>query len=100
MEELKSLLRAAESRAAEAEQALKLAEAHAEEKDRALIEASNRLTQYESVSWQTRLFVVVFNINFHDLYSSKSNEFRFYFPEVELVIFIFAAVCSRFNGDL
>uniref|UniRef100_A0A8C7Z4M8 Centrosomal protein 290 n=1 Tax=Oryzias sinensis TaxID=183150 RepID=A0A8C7Z4M8_9TELE len=32
----------------EAEQALKLAEAHAEEKDRALIEASNRLTQYES----------------------------------------------------
>jgi len=36
----------------EAEQAVKLAEAHAEEKDKALIEASNRLSQYESVSLQ------------------------------------------------
>uniref|UniRef100_A0A3P8WUF7 Centrosomal protein of 290kDa coiled-coil region domain-containing protein n=1 Tax=Cynoglossus semilaevis TaxID=244447 RepID=A0A3P8WUF7_CYNSE len=37
-----------ESRVAEAEQALKLVEAHAEEKDRELIEASVRLRQYES----------------------------------------------------
>lgn len=36
----------------EAEQAVKLAEAHAEEKDKALIEASTRLSQYESVSLQ------------------------------------------------
>ncbi|KAM9376220.1 centrosomal protein of 290 kDa [Pholidichthys leucotaenia] len=48
IEELKSKLEAAESRAAEAEQALKLAEEHAEEKDRTLIEASYRLSQYES----------------------------------------------------
>uniref|UniRef100_A0A3Q3JUC7 Centrosomal protein of 290kDa coiled-coil region domain-containing protein n=1 Tax=Monopterus albus TaxID=43700 RepID=A0A3Q3JUC7_MONAL len=48
MEELKSKLEAAETRAVEAEQALKLAEDHAEEKDKALIEASNRLSQYES----------------------------------------------------
>uniref|UniRef100_A0A8D2ZEC6 Centrosomal protein 290 n=1 Tax=Scophthalmus maximus TaxID=52904 RepID=A0A8D2ZEC6_SCOMX len=48
MEELRSKLEAAETRAAEAEQAVKLAEAHAEEKDKALIEASNRLGQYES----------------------------------------------------
>lgn len=52
IEELKSKLEAAESRAAEAEQAVKLTEAHAEEKDKALIEASNRLSQYESVSLQ------------------------------------------------
>lgn len=50
MEELKSKLEVAETRAVEAEQAVKLAEAHAEEKDKALIEASNRLSQYESVS--------------------------------------------------
>lgn len=43
-------MEAAESRVAEAEQALKLVEAHAEEKDRELIEASVRLRQYESVS--------------------------------------------------
>lgn len=79
----------------DAEQALRLAESHAEEKDRALIEASNRLSQYEAVS-----FGVVFNINFQDLFSSKSNEFTFHFPEVKLVIFIFPAVCSCFNGDL
>lgn len=34
----------------QAEKAAKLVEAHAEEKDKALIEASNRLNQYESVS--------------------------------------------------
>uniref|UniRef100_A0A3Q4HA42 Centrosomal protein 290 n=1 Tax=Neolamprologus brichardi TaxID=32507 RepID=A0A3Q4HA42_NEOBR len=48
MEELKLKLEAAETRATEAEHAVKLAEAHAEEKDKALIEASNRLSQYES----------------------------------------------------
>ncbi|XP_035801030.2 centrosomal protein of 290 kDa isoform X8 [Amphiprion ocellaris] len=48
MEELKSKLEAAETRAMEAEHIVKLAEAHAEEKDKALIEASNRLSQYES----------------------------------------------------
>lgn len=53
MQELKSKLEAAETRAVEAARAAKLAEAHAEEKDKALIEASNRLSQYESVSLQT-----------------------------------------------
>ncbi|XP_075945736.1 centrosomal protein of 290 kDa isoform X3 [Anarhichas minor] len=48
MEELKSKLEAAELRAVEAARVVKLAEAHAEEKDKALIEASNRLSQYES----------------------------------------------------
>ncbi|XP_067349955.1 centrosomal protein of 290 kDa isoform X4 [Channa argus] len=48
MEELKSKLEAAETRAAEAERVAKLAESHAEEKEKALIEASNRLKQYES----------------------------------------------------
>ncbi|XP_058500488.1 centrosomal protein of 290 kDa isoform X4 [Solea solea] len=48
MEELKSKLEAAESRAVQAEQVVKLAEAHAEEKDKALIETSVRLRQYES----------------------------------------------------
>uniref|UniRef100_A0AAX7VT04 Centrosomal protein of 290kDa coiled-coil region domain-containing protein n=1 Tax=Astatotilapia calliptera TaxID=8154 RepID=A0AAX7VT04_ASTCA len=51
IEELKTSTkkdRAAETRATEAEHAVKLAEAHAEEKDKALIEASNRLSQYES----------------------------------------------------
>uniref|UniRef100_A0A8C2XQW3 Centrosomal protein 290 n=1 Tax=Cyclopterus lumpus TaxID=8103 RepID=A0A8C2XQW3_CYCLU len=47
-EELKSKLEAAETRAAEAASAAKLAEAHAEEKDKALIEASNHLSRYES----------------------------------------------------
>uniref|UniRef100_A0AAQ5X7V3 Centrosomal protein of 290kDa coiled-coil region domain-containing protein n=1 Tax=Amphiprion ocellaris TaxID=80972 RepID=A0AAQ5X7V3_AMPOC len=46
--QLKSKLEAAETRAMEAEHIVKLAEAHAEEKDKALIEASNRLSQYES----------------------------------------------------
>ncbi|XP_010773465.1 centrosomal protein of 290 kDa-like [Notothenia coriiceps] len=48
MEELKSKLEAADTRAAEAERAVTLAEGHAGEKDKALIEASNRLRQYES----------------------------------------------------
>ncbi|KAK5901738.1 hypothetical protein CesoFtcFv8_007068 [Champsocephalus esox] len=48
MEALKSKLEAADARAAEAERAVTLAEAHAEGKDKALIEASNRLSQYES----------------------------------------------------
>lgn len=52
MAALQSKLESAEARAVEAEQAVKLAEAHAEEKDKALIEASNRLSQYESVSLQ------------------------------------------------
>uniref|UniRef100_A0A3Q2T4M8 Centrosomal protein 290 n=1 Tax=Fundulus heteroclitus TaxID=8078 RepID=A0A3Q2T4M8_FUNHE len=48
MEELRSKLEAAETRAMEAERALRQAEAHAEEKDKAFIEASNRLSQYEA----------------------------------------------------
>ncbi|KAM9854835.1 centrosomal protein of 290 kDa [Aulostomus maculatus] len=48
IEEFKSKLEAAETRAAEAEQGLKIAEAHAEEKDKELIEASNRMREYES----------------------------------------------------
>uniref|UniRef100_A0AAX7U210 Centrosomal protein of 290kDa coiled-coil region domain-containing protein n=1 Tax=Astatotilapia calliptera TaxID=8154 RepID=A0AAX7U210_ASTCA len=49
IEELKtSTKKDRETRATEAEHAVKLAEAHAEEKDKALIEASNRLSQYES----------------------------------------------------
>lgn len=50
VEELKSKLKAAERRAAEAEEAAKLAEAHAEEKDKALVEALKRLSQLVSVS--------------------------------------------------
>lgn len=50
VEELKSNLKAAELRVVEAEQAAKLAEAHAEEKDKALIEALKRLSQFVSVS--------------------------------------------------
>lgn len=52
MAALQSKLESAEARAVVAEQAVKLAEAHAEDKDKALIEASNRLSQYESVSLQ------------------------------------------------
>lgn len=52
MAALQSKLESAEARAVVAEQAVKLAEAHAEEKDKAFIEASNRLSQYESVSLQ------------------------------------------------
>lgn len=52
MAALQSKLESAEARAVVAEQAVKLAESHAEEKDKALIEASNRLSQYESVSLQ------------------------------------------------
>ncbi|XP_077423509.1 centrosomal protein of 290 kDa isoform X2 [Vanacampus margaritifer] len=47
MEELTSKLDAAEMRAAEAVEALRRAEAHAEEKDQELIEASKRLREYE-----------------------------------------------------
>lgn len=49
LDQLKSRLEAAETRAAEAEKSAKLVEAHAEEKDKALIEANNRLSQYEAV---------------------------------------------------
>ncbi|XP_051917159.1 centrosomal protein of 290 kDa-like isoform X5 [Hippocampus zosterae] len=47
MEDLTSKRDAAEMRAVEAEEALKRAEAHAEEKDQELIEASKRLREYE-----------------------------------------------------
>lgn len=60
VEELKSKLKAAEGRAAEAEEAAKLAEAHAEEKDKALIEALKRLSQLVSVSLVGFLLVVSF----------------------------------------
>ncbi|KAM9807665.1 centrosomal protein of 290 kDa [Neosynchiropus ocellatus] len=48
IEELKSKLENAEMRAVEAERALQLTEAHAEEKDKMFIEASRRLREYES----------------------------------------------------
>ncbi|XP_061531859.1 centrosomal protein of 290 kDa-like isoform X2 [Phycodurus eques] len=47
LEELTSKWEAAEMRAVEAEEALKRAEDHAEEKDREVIEVSKRLTEYE-----------------------------------------------------
>ncbi|XP_054631811.1 centrosomal protein of 290 kDa-like [Dunckerocampus dactyliophorus] len=47
-QKLESKLEASETRATEAEEALKRAEAHAEEKDKELIEASKRLREYES----------------------------------------------------
>lgn len=49
MEELKSNLKATEMRAAEAEEAAKLAETDALEKDKALVEALRRLRQFVSV---------------------------------------------------
>ncbi|XP_068168662.1 centrosomal protein of 290 kDa isoform X7 [Antennarius striatus] len=48
LEELKARLEAAEVRAEEAEKVGRLAESHAEDKDRALIEATIRLSQYEA----------------------------------------------------
>lgn len=60
MEELKSNLKAAELRVVEAEQAAKLAEAHAEEKDKALIEALKRLSQFVSVSLVGLISVFIF----------------------------------------
>ncbi|XP_055078613.1 centrosomal protein of 290 kDa [Periophthalmus magnuspinnatus] len=48
MDELKSKLEETETRATEAEQALKVSESHAEERDKELIDANNRLKQYEA----------------------------------------------------
>nr|XP_057930611.1 centrosomal protein of 290 kDa-like isoform X2 [Doryrhamphus excisus] len=48
MEEMEFQLKAVAIRATEAEEALKQAEAHAEEKDKELIDASKRLSDYES----------------------------------------------------
>lgn len=50
MEALKSKVKAAERRAVEAEEAAKVAEAHAEHKDKALVEALRHLNQFLSVS--------------------------------------------------
>uniref|UniRef100_UPI0037E88129 centrosomal protein of 290 kDa isoform X2 n=1 Tax=Semicossyphus pulcher TaxID=241346 RepID=UPI0037E88129 len=58
MEDLKSKLEAAEARAVKGEQTMKLAEAHAEEKDKALFEASNRLSQYESGTYGLKAAIV------------------------------------------
>lgn len=76
MEGLKLRLEAAETRATEAEHAVKLAEAHAEEKDKALIEASNRLSQYESVSLQTYFLFLIFFcfiLAFSKMFAAKLN---------------------------
>lgn len=70
IEELKSKLDAAETRAAQAEKDAKLVEAHAEEKDKALIEASNRLNQYESVSSPV-VFLFVFMLFLYIKHFSK-----------------------------
>lgn len=48
IDELKSRLEEAESRASEAQEALRLTETQAEDKDKELIEANNRLKQYEA----------------------------------------------------
>lgn len=72
MEELKSNLKAAELRVVEAEQAAKLAEAHAEEKDKALIEALKRLSQFVSVSLVG--FISVFSFVKVDLSKQEGEE--------------------------
>lgn len=72
MEELKSNLNAAELRVVEAEQAAKLAEAHAEEKDKALIEALKRLSQFVSVSLVG--FISVFSFIKVDLSKQEGEE--------------------------
>lgn len=72
MEELKSNLKAAELRVVEAEQAAKLAEAHAEEKDKALIEALKRLSQFVSVSLVG--FISVFSFIKVDLSKQEGEE--------------------------
>lgn len=64
LDQFKSRLEAAEARAAEAEQSARLVEAHAEEKDKALIEAHNRLSQYEAVGFP-RLAACASQSHFH-----------------------------------
>lgn len=66
LEQLKSRLKAAETRAAEAEKSAKLVEAHAEEKDKALVEAYNRLRQYESVGFPPNYCVCTAESPFSD----------------------------------
>lgn len=66
LEQLKSRLKAAETRAAEAEKSAKLVEAHAEEKDKALVEAYNRLRQYESVGFPPNYCVCAAESPFSD----------------------------------
>lgn len=77
IEELKSKLDAAETRAAQAEKAAKLVEAHAEEKDKALIEASNRLNQYEAVSSPVVFLFVFMLILYIKSFSKLQNVFAF-----------------------
>ena len=94
MEELKSKLEVAETRAMEAERVLKQAEAHAEEKDKALIDASNRLSQYESVSLQRQslspfvFFCFFFTFGFHQsFFSIQIKLIQLNFPEAMPMFF-------------
>jgi len=59
VEQLEAQLEAAEARAAEATRMAELAEAHAEEKDKELMEASGRLRGYEEVRLRTPVCVAV-----------------------------------------